>query len=92
MNIWPYPIRVAGVSFRMKDNSELLSNEVWIERVKNNPHDANAVGVWSIRDKQFLFIGYIPREIAAQIRDDQLPSKGEIVWRAVEGLGIRVKI
>lgn len=92
MNVWPYPIRVAGTSFRMKDNSQLLSDEVWLERIKDNPHDANAVGVWSIKDKEHLFIGYVPREIAAEIKDEQLPTKGEIVWKATEGLGLRIQI
>ena len=92
MNVWPYAIRVSGVSFRMKDNQELLSDDVWVERIRNNAHDPKAIGVWNVRDRQHLFIGYLPREISAHITDDQLPTRGKIVWRAETGLGIRVQV
>ena len=92
MNVWPYPCRVAGVSFRMKDNRELMSDDVWIERIRNNASDPWAIGVWNVKERAHLFIGYLPREISAHITDDQLPTWGKIVWRAAEGLGVRVQI
>lgn len=92
MSVWPNAIRVAGVSFRMKDNSELLSDEVWVERIKDNPHDPYAIGVWSIAGNQHKFLGYVPKEIARNIKDEELPVRGGIVWKNPEGLGIRISI
>ena len=92
MRIWDYAIRVVGTSFRFKDNSALISDEVWVERVPNNPHDKNAIGVWNIDGSRVLFLGWLPKEIAANIGDDVLPKKGEITWKAPIGLGIKITI
>ena len=92
MSVWPYPIRVAGISFRMTDNSQLLSDEIWVAREGGNEHDPNAVAVWSVKGEEHLHVGYLPKEIAAQIKDEDLPAKGEIVWKATEGIGLRIQI
>ena len=46
--VWPYEIRVAGISYRVKHISEIQSDEIVCERQKDNPHDANAIAVHNV--------------------------------------------
>jgi hypothetical protein len=86
-------IPVAGVTFHLKSNDRLISDDIYAERMKDNPVDPKAVGVWNV-DKDTnntVFCGYFPKEMAAVTDDSQLPRWGKIVWRDEE-LGIRIRI
>ena len=92
-SVWAYPIRVAGITFRVKDMSEIQSDNLWCEREPNNQHDPMAVAVHVLQDGTRKHIGYVPREMAATISDSQLPCGGKIIWKG-EGshIGIRIVI
>lgn len=93
---WGYPIRVAGITFRQPlDWKEIDSDTVIAEREPDNPYDRNAVKISVVLNVGInLHIGYVPRKIAASIKDENLPSYGKIVWRSEDPTkpGLRVVI
>lgn len=92
MSIWEYPIRVAGISFRVQSMDE-VSDEVLCEREATNPHDPLAVAVYSVSGDKVKHIGYLPKEIARNIPDHDLPCRGTVVWKSQGSLvGIRIAI
>jgi len=92
--IWEYPLRVTGVSFRLKSILDLLSDDVEVERERSNPIDANAVAVYSIGQGKRIHIGYLPKEVGVKISDRQLPAKGRVVWKTetTQKPGLRVRV
>jgi len=91
--LYDHAIRVAGVSFHLKSNSRLISDDIYVERMKDNPVDPKAIGVWNVNkdNNLFVFCGYLPKEMAQVIEDSQLPKWGKIIWRDEE-LGIRILV
>lgn len=92
--IWEYPLACVGISYRMKSTSELLSDEVEVEREPTNPIDEHAVAVYSVGVGKRIHIGYLPKEVSAHIYDQQLPAKGKITWKTEEAdkPGVRILI
>jgi hypothetical protein len=91
--LWEYPLSVRGITFRLKDNNDLISDEVIIERESNNPYDSMAIAVYNVNEDNKKKIGYLPRECARKIGDQDLPSCGKIVWKAVPPcLGVKIQI
>jgi hypothetical protein len=94
--LWPQPLPVAGISFRLDDLGKLLSNRVWLEREPTNTHDPLAIKVINMNTEgvAVFHIGYVPREIAARIPNTKLPAKGRIVWQSSDPKkpGLRIAI
>ncbi len=64
---------VAGVSFRpeaVADASFDPGARLVLVPEPENPHDANAVGVWN--EERTLQAGYVPRDVAAELAGDEL--------------------
>ncbi len=80
-------VAVAGVSFRpaATDASFDPGRALTLVPEPDNEHDANAVGIWN--EEQTLQAGYVPRELAPELRGDE---QARSLWR-VEG-GLRVLI
>jgi len=81
-------VAVAGVSFRpgnVDDPSFDPGRPVALVREPDNEHDPNAVAIWN--EERTLQAGYVPREVAAELRGDE---QAVSLWR-VEG-GLRVLI
>lgn len=81
-------VPVAGVSFRpesLEDPSFEPGLPVALVPEPENEHDPNAVAVWN--EQRTLQAGYVPREIAPQLKGDE---QAVSLWR-VEG-GLRVLI
>ena len=93
-SLWEYPLRVVGTSFRIKAITDLLSDDVEIERERSNPIDANAVAVYSVGQGKRLHIGYLPKEVGVLLYDRQLPAKGRVVWKTeiMAKPGLRIQI
>lgn len=61
---------VSGVSFRKKDVLRFINGKnqkLSLEPEFNNPHDKNAIKVIGITSSSEYFIGYVPKEVSAQI-------------------------
>jgi hypothetical protein len=81
-------VPVAGVSFRpgsLEDPAFEPGLPVALVPEPENEHDPNAVAVWN--EQRTLQVGYVPREIAPQLKGDE---QAVSLWR-VEG-GLRVLI
>jgi HIRAN domain len=81
-------VPVAGVSFRpeaLEDASFEPGRPLALVPEPDNEHDPNAVGIWN--DERTVQAGYVPREIAPELRGDE---QAVSLWR-VEG-GLRVLI
>jgi hypothetical protein len=81
-------VPVAGVSFRpdaVEDESFDPGHRLSLVPEPENEHDPNAVGIWN--EERSLQAGYVPREVAAELGDD---DQAVSLWR-VEG-GLRVLI
>jgi hypothetical protein len=81
-------VPVAGVSFRpgaVEDPSFDPGRRLALAREPENEHDPNAVGIWN--EERSLQAGYVPREVAPELRGDE---QAVSLWR-VEG-GLRVLI
>lgn len=90
MKVWAYPIRVAGISRRVK-SAEEIGEEVLCEREASNTADPQAVAVFAINGNTTKKIGYLPREIARKIPDGDLPCRGEVIWKG-QGVSVGVRI
>ncbi|HEV3479979.1 MAG TPA: HIRAN domain-containing protein [Gaiellaceae bacterium] len=89
---WEDPrIRVvpaAGVSYRadaLPDPSFDPGRRLALVREPENEHDPNAVAIWN--EERTLQLGYVPRDVAAELGGDE---QAVSLWR-VEG-GLRVLI
>lgn len=86
--IWPAPIRVAGISFHLKDVSRVASDEVRLvrEEVEGDRAHGRAIAIYGwvtgplgpILEK----FGYVPRGLADMVPDAALPATGRIVRRS----------
>ena len=79
-------VAVAGVSFRpeaVADASFDPGARLSLVREPDNEHDPNAIGIWN--EKRTLQAGYVPREVAAELRGDE---QAVSLWRAGEGLRV----
>jgi hypothetical protein len=81
-------VPVAGVSYRpeaLSDPSFAPGNRLALVAEPENQHDPNAVGIWN--EGRTLQAGYVPREVAPELRGDE---QAVSLWR-VDG-GLRVLI
>jgi HIRAN domain len=81
-------IPVAGVSYRadaLPDASFDPGRRLSLVREPENEHDPNAVAIWN--EERTLQVGYVPRELAPELRGDE---QAVSLWR-VDG-GLRVLI
>ena len=81
-------VPVAGVTYRpdaLPDASFEPGRRLALVPEPGNEHDPNAVGIWN--EERTLQVGYVPREVAPDLRGDE---QAVSLWR-VEG-GLRVLI
>ncbi len=81
-------VPVAGVSYRpeaLDDASFEPGRRLALVPEPANPHDPNAVAIWN--EERTLQVGYVPAEIAPELRGDE---QAVSLWR-VEG-GLRVLV
>jgi len=81
-------IPVAGVSYRadaLVDASFDPGQPLALVREPENEHDPNAVAIWN--EERTLQLGYVPRDVAPELRGDE---QAVSLWR-VDG-GLRVLI
>ena len=81
-------VPVAGVSFRagaIEDESFQPGRRLALVPEPENEHDPQAVGIWN--EARSLQAGYVPRDVAPELRGDE---QAVSLWR-VEG-GLRVLI
>ena len=81
-------VPVAGVTFRpeaVPDSTFDPGRRLALVPEPGNEHDPNAVGIWN--EERTLQAGYVPREVAAELRGNEQAIS---LWR-VEG-GLRVLI
>jgi HIRAN domain-containing protein len=79
-------VPVAGVTFRpeaLEDASFDPGRRLALVPEPENEHDPNAVAIWN--EERTLQVGFVPREVAPQLRGDEQAIS---LWR-VEG-GLRV--
>ncbi len=81
-------VPVAGVSFRaedVRDGSFDPGQRLALVREPENEHDPNAVAIWN--EERTLQAGYVPRDVAPELRGDELAVS---LWRAGEGLRVLI--
>ena len=81
-------VHAAGVSYRpeaLDDPSFDPGRRLALVPEPENEHDANAVAIWN--EERTLQVGYVPREVAPELRGDEQAIS---LWR-VDG-GLRVLI
>ena len=89
-----YTMRVAGVSFSLPAIQSITCGcAVWVKPEPENKHDVNAQAVWCNEEQ----IGYLPREFAAYLAEEQLTVVRVKVVEASknmrdETIGIGIKV
>ena len=81
-------VKVAGASYRLDalaDDAFAPGRRLALVPEPENEHDPNAVGIWN--EERTLQAGYVPRDLAPEVRGDE---QAVSLWR-VEG-GLRVLI
>jgi hypothetical protein len=81
-------VPVAGVSYRaeaLPDPSFDPGRRLALVPEPDNEHDPNAVGIWN--EERTLQLGYVPREIAAQLGGDEQAIS---LWRVEAGLRVLI--
>jgi hypothetical protein len=81
-------IPVAGVSFRadaLDDPSFEPGRVVALVPEPDNEHDPNAVAVWN--EERTLQVGYVPRDIAPELKGDE---QAVSLWRVEAGLRVLI--
>jgi hypothetical protein len=81
-------VPVAGVSFRpeaVADESFDPGRRLTLVPEPENEHDPGAVAVWN--EERTLQAGYVPREVAPELRGGELAVS---LWRAGEGLRVLI--
>jgi hypothetical protein len=79
-------IAVAGVTFRPEahpDASFDPGRRLALVPEPENEHDPNAVGVWN--EERTLQAGYVPAEVAPELRGDE---QAVSLWRVEAGLRV----
>lgn len=79
-------IPVAGVTFRpeaLPDPSFDPGRRLALVREPENEHDPNAVAVWN--EERTLQAGYVPAEVAPELRGDE---QAVSLWRVESGLRV----
>jgi hypothetical protein len=81
-------VPVAGVSYRVEalpDPSFDPGRRLALVPEPDNEHDPNAVGIWN--EERALQLGYVPREIAAELEGDE---QAVSLWRVEAGLRVLI--
>ncbi len=81
-------VPVAGVSYRaevLPDPSFDPGRRLALVPEPDNEHDPNAVGIWN--EERALQLGYVPREIAAELGGDE---QAVSLWRVEAGLRVLI--
>ena len=81
-------VPVAGVSYRaeaLPDPSFDPGRRLALVPEPGNEHDPNAVGIWN--EERTLQLGYVPREIAAELDGDE---QAVSLWRFEAGLRVLI--
>ena len=81
-------VPVAGVSYRaeaLPDPSFDPGRRLALVPEPGNEHDPNAVGIWN--EERTLQLGYVPREIAAELAGDE---QAVSLWRVEAGLRVLI--
>jgi hypothetical protein len=81
-------VPVAGVSYRaevLPDPSFDPGRRLALVPEPGNEHDPNAVGIWN--EERTLQLGYVPREIAAELGGDE---QAVSLWRVEAGLRVLI--
>jgi hypothetical protein len=81
-------VPVAGVSYRaeaLPDPSFDPGRRLALVPEPDNEHDPNAVGIWN--EERALQLGYVPREVAAQLGGDE---QAVSLWRVEAGLRVLI--
>jgi hypothetical protein len=79
-------VPVAGVSFRLSaldDASFDPGRPLTLVPEPDNEHDPNAVAVWN--EERTLQLGYVPRDVAPELRGDEQALS---LWRVDGGLRV----
>jgi hypothetical protein len=86
-------VKVAGASYRpeaLQDEAFAPGRRLALVPEPENPHDANAVAIWD--EERRLQAGYVPAEVAPELRgDEQAVSLWEFLEDGVR-VGLRVLI
>jgi len=81
-------VPVAGVSYRaeaLPEPSFDPGRRLALVPEPDNEHDPNAVGIWN--EERTLQLGYVPREIAAELGGDE---QAVSLWRVEAGLRVLI--
>jgi hypothetical protein len=81
-------VPVAGVSYRaeaLPDPSFDPGRRLALVPEPDNEHDAKAVAIWN--EERTLQLGYVPREIAAELGGDE---QAVSLWRVEAGLRVLI--
>jgi hypothetical protein len=81
-------VPVAGVSYRpeaLPDPSFDPGRRLALVPEPKNEHDPNAVGIWN--EERTLQVGYVPRELAPELRGDE---QAVSLWRPEGGLRVLI--
>ena len=81
-------VPVAGVSYRaeaLPDSSFDPGKRLALVREPENEHDPNAVAIWN--EERTLQVGYVPRDVAPELRGDE---QAVSLWRVDGGLRVLV--
>ena len=85
-------VKLAGSSYRsdaLQDDAFAPGKRLALVREPENEHDPNAVGIWDA--KRRLQAGYVPAEVAAEVRgDEQALALWEFRGETGARIGLRV--
>jgi hypothetical protein len=81
-------VKVAGASYRadaLQDEGFAPGSPLALVPEPDNEHDPNAVGIWN--EERTVQLGYVPREVAAELAGDE---QAVSLWRVEAGLRVLI--
>ena len=81
-------VKLAGASYRaeaLQDDAFAPGHRLALVREPENEHDPNAVAIWN--EERTLQVGYVPRDVAPELRGDE---QAVSLWRVDGGLRVLV--
>ena len=93
IELFPYPIEVRGMDYYVGKLWELDGEIVRLEREFCHAVNEKAIAICILGSHGVRKIGYVPRELADSVRDDELPRYGSITSKGDKPyLYARVKV
>jgi hypothetical protein len=85
--IWTEPVKVVGTRYYLQGvDIDVLGDIVKLDRESDNSFHGQAIAVWglNIASGEQIKLGYVLKELADMVKNEQLPTTGRITWKKAQ--------